>query len=140
MIYALPLRIIHLDDSFAFRKGVLSSCIQPFLTNHELIEFENGDEAYKFIKTEISGNKKIDLIITDINHYGLRGNELAKAIRLYEEQFKSSHRIPIIVLTMVEEKVHSELIANNIVDAYLSKSASVEDVISCIQKLLVSDN
>jgi two-component system chemotaxis response regulator CheV len=136
MIYTSPARIIHLDDHILFRNGLSSSCIWPFFTNAELIEFANGDEAYEFIKTEIKANKKIDLIITDINHPGLKGDELVKGIRLYEELSNSSIRIPILIISMVGEKNFPELRENKIVFDYLSKATEVESIVNCLEEIL----
>lgn len=138
MIYTSPARIIHLDDHAIFRDGLSSGCIWPFFTNPELIEFSNGDEAYDFIKTEIKANKKIDLIITDINHPGLRGNQFVKAVRYYEGLSNSSIHIPIIILSMVDETYFPELRANKIVDAYLTKATEVEDIMDCFKNILFS--
>lgn len=132
-------RIIHLDDHSIFRDGLSKSCIQPFFTNAELIGFSNGDEAYDFIKNEITANRKIDLIITDINHPGLKGNELAKAIRDYERLSDNPIHIPILIISMVEEKNFPELRANKVVDAYLTKATEVEDIIVCIETILHLD-
>ncbi|MBK9485677.1 MAG: hypothetical protein IPO01_10845 [Chitinophagaceae bacterium] len=77
---------------------------QPVFTNPELIEFSDGDEANDFIENELSANRKINLIITDINHPGLKGNELAKAVRNYEKLSDNSIHI-ISIISMVEEKI-----------------------------------
>ena len=139
MTYASLSRIIHLDDHSLFRDGVLKYCIKPFFTNPDVIEFSNGDEAYKFIMDEIEANKKIDLIITDINHPGLKGNEFVKAVRYYENLFNSSMHIPIIILSMVEETYFPELIVNKIVDGYLPKTTEVKDIIVCMETILQLD-
>ena len=135
MIYTSPARIIHLDDHVIFRDGLSRSCIWPFFTNPELIEFSNGDEAYDFIKNEINVNKKIDLIITDINHPGLMGNEFVKAVRDYERLSDNPTHIPILIISMVEEKNFPELRANKVVDAYLTKATEVEDIMLCLKNI-----
>lgn len=132
------LRIIVLDDHKIFRSAVAAYCILPFFENIELIEFENGDVANAFIQKEINEESRIDLVLTDINHPGMRGQELVKSIRHYEGVSGSKTRIPIIILTMVDESRHPELIADKMVDRYLTKSAEPEDIIDCIEEILYS--
>jgi len=129
-------RILVLDDHKLFRKAVTDHCIRLFFKNIELIEFENGDDAYEFIKNEIHNKSKIDLFITDINHPGLRGQELVKSIRFDEGLSGNLTRIPIIMLTMVDETRYPELVANNIVNYYLTKATEVEGIIDCIEEIL----
>lgn len=131
-----PLRVVYLDDHKLFRGTVVNYCIKPFFKNMDIIEFENGDDTYDFIKTEIGNNNKIDLIITDINHPGLRGQELVKYIRFHEGLSVSSKRIPIIMLTMVDETRYPELVEDKIVDSYLSKATEPEDIIDCMEEIL----
>jgi len=102
----------------------------------DIIEFENGDNAFDFIKNEINGEKKIDLIISDINHPGLRGQELAKSIRFQEALSGNPTRIPIMILSMVDETRYPELVADNIVDSYLTKATEPETIIDCMEEIL----
>jgi len=133
---ASPFRILILDDHKLFRKAVTDYCIRPFFKNVELIEFENGDDAYAFIKNEISNKSMIDLFITDINHPGIRGQDLVKAIRQYESMYGKPSRIPIMMLTMVDETRYPELVANKMVDSYLTKATEPEDIIDCMEEIL----
>lgn len=131
-----PFRILLLDDHKVFRHGLIDYCIRLFFKNIELIEFENGDEAHEFIKNEINNKSKIDLFITDINHPGIRGHELVKSIRFQEVLSGTSTRIPIMILSMVDETRYPELVADNIVDSYLTKATEPEDIIDCMEEIL----
>ena len=131
-----PFRILILDDHRVFRHGLIDYCIKLFFKNIELIEFENGDEAYEFIKNEISSKSKIDLFITDINHPGLRGQELVKSIRFYEGLSATPNRIPIIILSMVDESRYPELVEDKIIDSYLTKATEPEIIIDCMEEIL----
>lgn len=105
----------------------------------DIIEFENGDAAYEFIRQEINEKHKIDLIISDINHPGIRGQELVKSIRFHEGLCASPIHIPIIMLTMVDETHYPELLENNIVDHYFTKATEPEDIIDCIEEILYNN-
>ena len=131
-----PFRILVLDDHKVFRTGLIDYCIRLFFKNIDLIEFQNGDDAYEFIKNEINNNSKIDLFITDINHPGMRGQELVKSIRYYESLSGDKIRIPIIILTMVDKTRYPELIADKIVDHYLTKTTEPEDITDCMEEIL----
>ena len=136
---SFPFRILILDDHKLFRKAFTDYCIRPFFKNVDLIEFENGDEACDFIKNEIYHNNRIDLFITDINHPGLRGQELVKSIRFYEGLSVKTLRIPIIMLTMVAEGRYSELVANKMIERYFTKVAEPEDIIDCMEGILYNN-
>lgn len=131
-----PLRILVLDDHVLFRQAITAYCILPFFSNINLIEFGNGDKADAFIKNEIDNKNRIDLIITDINHPGMRGQDLVKSIRYYESLSCNQIRIPIIILTMVNETCYPELITDKMVDHYLTKATEPEDIIDCMEEIL----
>ncbi|MBL0200347.1 MAG: response regulator transcription factor [Chitinophagaceae bacterium] len=128
--------ILVLDDHKVFRTGLIDYCIRLFFRNISLVEFENGDDADAFIKKDLNDKNRIDLIITDINHPGMRGQELVKSIRYNESLSGNKTRIPIIILTMVEEIRYPELIEDKIVEYYLTKSTEPEDIIDCMEEIL----
>lgn len=134
-----PARLIYLDDHFLFRNGLTDSCIRPFFPDLDLIEFANGDDADEFIRRQITGNNKIDLIITDILHPGLPGNELVKRVRFYEEKYNSKFRIPIVILSMVPETRFPDLMSDKIIDVYLAKCTEIDDIIMCLEDLLTTN-
>lgn len=129
-------RVIFIDDHILFRNGVIDQILRPLFISSDIIEIENGDNACDFIENEIKNKNKIDLIITDILHPGLTGNELVKHIRFYERQYNNKLRIPIIVLSMVPQTSYPELMADEIIDAYLSKGDKAEDIIMCLEGIL----
>ena len=132
---AAPLRIVYLDDHTLYRRSLTDYCIKPFFTNIELIDFTDGNTAINFISNQLREDNKLNLIISDINHPGLKGNELAFKIRYYENLYKR-FRTPIMILSMVDEMYCPELKTKNIVDGFLSKAAEIEDVIDCLEELL----
>lgn len=131
-----PRRVIYLDDHALFRSAVIDHCIKPFFSNVQVKEFSDGNEAIEHIKNELRSNCRIDLIITDINHPGLRGQELVKSIRFQEVLSCNPTRIPIIILSMVDETRYPELLADNLVDSYLTKATEPEDIIDCMEDIL----
>ena len=134
--FAPPYSILVLDDHKLFRSAITDYCIRPFFKNINLIEFENGDDAFAFIKNEINNKNKIDLLITDINHPGLRGQELVKSIRFHEGLSATPNRIPIMILSMVDESRYPELIAHKMVDHFLTKATEPEEIIDCMEGIL----
>lgn len=128
-------RIILLDDHRLFREGLIN-CIRPFFKFVEILTFRNGDRALAYLQNQISENKIVDLFITDISHPGLHGNELVKQLRIYEKQFNSIHKTPILIISMVDETAYPELMAEKIVNAYLTKASEVDVIIDCLENLL----
>ena len=133
---ASPFRVLYLDDHSLFRGAVVDSCMKPFFTNMDITEFDNGDDAYEFIVQEINDKHRIDLIITDINHPGMRGHELVRAVRLAEKMEDSTARIPIIVLTMVNVENYPQLITDKLIDHYFTKTTEPEDIIEGVEESL----
>jgi DNA-binding NarL/FixJ family response regulator len=129
-------RIILLDDHLLFRDGLISYCIRPFFNNIEVLPFRNGDHAFEYLKEQIRENNYVDLFITDINHPGVRGNELVMKLRVYERQFNRNRQIPILILSMVDETTYPELIDEKMVDAYLTKASEAEVIVDCLEELL----
>lgn len=130
--------IVCLDDHQLFRVAVLEYCIKPFFPVAKLEIQTNGDDAYAYIKKQIDLNNRIDLFITDINHPGLRGDELIKRIRQHEKERNCSFRIPIVVITMMSHAFVPGLVSAgmDMVDCYFSKTAEANEIVDGIEELL----
>lgn len=129
-------RIVLLDDHVLFRNGLIKSCIRPFFENIHLEEFDDGDIALEFIKNELQLYSNIDLIITDINHPGAKGNNFVEAVRSYEALYNSHCRIPILIISMVESSCFPDLLSNNIIDQYISKATEATFIVNCLRRYL----
>lgn len=131
-----PLKIIHVDDHKLFHNGLLT-CITPFFPKAKITQIMNGTEALKYIEDEIDQENHIDLIVTDINHPGLRGDELIKKIRYYENLFRLPH-IPIVVLTMVGEENLQHICGPgvNLITKYFSKASEADEIIETLEDIL----
>ena len=129
------IRIIHLDDHKLFRVA-LSSCLLPIFQNLELLDFENGNDAFDFIKEEIKNGQQIDLIVTDITHPGLTGNEFVARIRKYEASCKVKKNIPIVILSMTPNDFTMNLVVNKNIDAYLIKDIEASELIECLENII----
>ena len=95
------LKILHLDDHIIFSKG-LSNCIYKKFPNAIIKYIQHGDEALEYVSYCLDNNEPLDLIITDINHPGLDGIKFSKAVR--EKEKDKEHKIPILYITMVDDK------------------------------------
>jgi len=134
--YKRRINIIHIDDHILFSKG-LRDCIIPFFPKANIKNIINGTEALRFIENELDNENHIDIIITDINHPGLRGDELIKKIRFYEDLFRHP-RIPIIVLTMVGEENMQHICGPGVslITKYFSKASEVDEIIETLEDIL----
>ncbi|HTN06700.1 hypothetical protein [Agriterribacter sp.] len=130
--------IVYLDDHKLFSNGLFELCIKPFFPLANVTILANGDDAYAYIKSQIDGNNRIDLFITDINHPGLKGDVLIKMIRQYEKEKDCDFRIPIVVITMMVYAFVPELVAAgmDMVDCYFSKMAEAYEIVDGIEELL----
>jgi len=131
-----PARIVYLDDHQLFRNGLADQCIRPFFKDTEIIQFSDGNLAWNFIKSELNSGKKIDLVITDINHPGIKGNQLVEFIREQENVEKKEKPVPIMIISMVAVSYFPDLLSKNKVNCYVCKSAEIEEVIDCLEEIL----
>lgn len=92
---------------------------------YEVISAGDGLEA---IKSAVSVD--IDLVVTDAVMPNLDGNELC---RFFRSSPRLSH-IPIVLLSALERREDLEADA---IDAFLSKPVSPDDLLKCINSLLV---
>lgn len=130
------LRFVHVDDHQLFSKG-FDTLVRPFFPKLEIIHIQNGTEALHYIENAIDEEKAIDLIVTDINHPGLRGDEMIKKIRFYEDLFRLP-RIPIVVLTMVGEENLQHICGPGIdlISKYFSKASEADEIIETLEDIL----
>lgn len=75
-----PLRIILLDDVPEVRESI-RTIIHAHWVDAEIVECENGDEAWKIIQ-----ESPPDLLITDHSHPGLLGEEILKRLAAAHSQ------------------------------------------------------
>ena len=130
--------MVCLDDHKLFSTAVAEYCIKPFFPLAKLEILTNGDDAYRYIKSQIDHNNHVDLFITDINHPGLRGDVLIRMIRQYEKEKRCALRIPVMVITMMSYAFVPELVAAgmDMVDFYFSKTAEAYEIVDGIESLL----
>ena len=132
------IKIVYLDDHLLFSTAMSQQCIYPYFPNASLIQFTNGNSAHDYLKNAIKSHDKIDLFITDINHLGMQGDCLSHAIRSYKRTFASPFKIPILIVSMAAENEESLYFDNSgtVIQKYLTKAASVEEIVHSIQELL----
>jgi len=128
--------ILHLDDHKLFAKG-LENCILPFFPLADIINIKDGHRALRFMKDIITDKSRIDLIITDINHPGLKGDEFLVQLRQFEYKMKVP-RTPAIVLSFVDAANMPQLCRPglNMVDRYFSKAAEMEDIVDALEDIM----
>lgn len=125
-----------MDDHQLFRRGVFDFCIHPMFPNAEVLDFANGDEAFAYLSKGILEDDLPDLLITDVNHPGMRGDALVKSIRQAESDHCSLRPIPIIVLTFCDQVYAPLLKPGKNVDEYFCKSVTEEDLSAAIRRAL----
>ncbi len=138
-VYNRYKKIVYLDDHRLIRMGVIEHCIKPMFSNVQVTEIEDGAVALDFIIQHVGLGEKIDLFITDINHPGLSGIEVSKAIRENERLTVSTHRIPIIIISMSENPRLPELKMENIIDAYFCKADEPDLIMEKMEELLLME-
>jgi len=137
-ISLVEFKIVYLDDHLLFSNAMTKQCIYPYFPNACFIQFTNGDRAYDYLENAIKAHNKIDLFITDINHPGIQGDYLAHFIRTHEKTSASPFVIPILVVSMVADNEESVYFDNSgtVIQKYLTKAATVEEIVYSIMELL----
>ena len=128
------LSIVHLDDHKLFAQGLQNGII-PFFPLANIINIQNGDEALAFMKGNIIDKRIIDLILTDINHPGLKGGEFLQKLREFETKMNVP-RTPAIIVSMVEARYVPQLAIRNIADHYFSKADEIEDIVEAMEDIV----
>lgn len=86
-------RIVVLDDVSEVRESI-RIIIQAGLADAEIVECENGNEAWKIIQ-----ESPTDLLISDLTHPGLRGEELS-------QRLADGHpNLPMLVISAVQREL-----------------------------------
>ena len=133
LINVQPLQILHLDDHKIFADGLVNA-VRKWFPNAVFKNILNGDEALAYVKTILVLNKRLDLIVTDINHPGLHGIEFATEVRIIEKAF--GRRTPILFITMVDDDYTREKAENIPLVKYVTKTTSPEDISLAINELV----
>ncbi len=94
------IRILHLDDHLLYVRGV-AMVIHKKFPNAIFKNFQDGSIALEYVIKNLEKGNEIDLIITDINHSGLRGIEFCNAVREKEKPYHVI--IPILFITMLDD-------------------------------------
>jgi len=127
--------ILHLDDHKIFFDGI-SGVLKKEFPNLSLHHIENGNEALQYVADCLNDKKTIDLIITDIIHPGIDGIEFAKAVRELENH--SNNKIPILFITMIDNKGFQQKAKAIEQVKYLLKNAQGKEIIAAINDLLIT--
>lgn len=92
---ARRVRIVLLDDVPEVRESI-RTIIHAQWPDAEIVECENGDEAWK-----INQESPPDLLISDLTHPGLRGDELS-------QRLANAHpKLPVLVISAFQQGLDS---------------------------------
>jgi DNA-binding response OmpR family regulator len=117
-------RILIADDSRAVRQ-LLRMVIQRQL-DCELIEAEDGQEAYEKLKAD-----EYDILITDINMPRMNGLSLIGRVRN-----ELNMRIPIVIVTTMGHEEDRDAGLNLGADTYITKPINATHLVSTVNDLL----
>ena len=128
-----PINIFWLEDHKIFFDGA-SQCILKKFPNAIFNNIQNGDEALQYLINYNYKSILIDLIITDHNHPGKKGIDFAKAIRQLE--IDKINKIPILFITMVDDRNFVKDIEDIHLAKHLTKTTSCEEIIFTINNII----
>lgn len=128
------LRIFHIDDHQLFSNS-FKKVVEESYPNAELYSFINSDKALAYIMGDLKRDKIVDVIVTDYTHHGINAIEFAQLLAILKNEHKVD--IPVVLLTMKQEneEIQSAITSGHI-DAYVSKSASTDELIHALENLL----
>lgn len=126
------MQIIHLDDHKIFREGI-KTCIQKAYPDIIFQEFSDNQNALRYINTCFQNSHRINLIITDYNHFGNDGLEFAMDIRKLEKVY--GLKTPIMLLSMTDDEVLRTATRDGLFDVYFTKAVECSQIINFINTL-----
>ncbi len=130
-------KIVHLDDHKLFTTAVWNT-IQPNFPDVSYMAFNNTDEAFYYLISNLFNKHRIDLLITDLSHPGLDGYEFSKAIRSFENT-SGGPPIPILLLTFHSDNTSPIIkrgLNEKVFDKYLRKDSTSEELIDYIRSVI----
>ena len=131
-----PLNIIYLEDQELFSRAI-KDIILAYFPKALIRNIKNGDEALELVKRELEQQKKIDLIITDINHPGLPGYKFVYEMRELQKLHKVDG-IPCIILSMVSLEDNPGIAHAGffMADRYFTKTVEPDFFIEAVEELI----
>ena len=130
------MNIIYLEDQEMFYRAI-KDIIMWYFPKAVIRHIKNGDEALEMVTQEILQQKKIDLIITDINHPGLPGYKFVYEMRELQKLHKLEP-IPCIILSMVSLEDYPGVAHAGffMADKYFTKDVEAELIVEAIEDLI----
>ena len=117
-------RVLIVEDDENIRQ-LLKLTLASF--NYELIDFENGKDAYDYLQ-----DNKVDLAILDLMLPGMNGYDILKFIR----SKASLKDLPVIILSAKDKELDKIMGLDLGADDYLTKPFSVLELAARIRSLL----
>lgn len=115
-------RVLLAEDDRALRR-FLQIVLER--AGYKVIPASDGLEAMK-----LALSTQIDIVVTDATMPNLSGHEFCRFLR----NSQTLAHLPVILLSALERKDPNE--NAELVDAFLAKPVSGEDLVACIEKLL----
>ena len=114
-------RVLIVEDDENIRQ-LLKLTLASF--NYELVDFENGKDAYDYLQ-----NNKVDLAILDLMLPGMNGYDILKFIR----SKATLKDLPVIILSAKDKELDKIMGLDLGADDYLTKPFSVEELLARIR-------
>jgi len=105
--------------------------LQEYLPKLQTEGFDNNEQALEFIENCLINKRRIDFVITDVNHPGENGVVFAKKFRVLARAYNV--RIPLIVISMVTENLNNSP-EKDLFDVRFGKDATLEEIISSLEQ------
>lgn len=129
------LYVAHIDEHKLISK-VLKKSLEmkaPGLVIHSFTDFRNANNA---LHRRLKARKNVDLVITNFRHAESDGLQLCRQLHCEEETQKREH-IPVMLLTLdsFAEADLTPLYKSRVIDACMSKTENVDDILEAIRNL-----
>ena len=117
-------RVLIVEDDENIRQ-LLKLTLASF--NYELVDFENGKDAYDYLQ-----NNKVDLAILDLMLPGMNGYDILKFIR----SKATLKDLPVIILSAKDKELDKIMGLDLGADDYLTKPFDMDELIARIVSLI----
>ncbi|HUR09990.1 MAG TPA: response regulator [Flavitalea sp.] len=124
-------KTILLVDDDADDRMLFTAAFTEAKTDHELIEFENGEQLFQYLDEKIPNTPR--LIVMDSHMQKIDGEEACRKLK----NNKNFARIPVIVYSGTSSSFQQEPVLKWGANAYVQKPSSYEKTVEIVKSILL---
>lgn len=122
------MKILILDDSKTIRKLIMMSLVSNGFAEENIVDFENGYDAIKYLNT----NHDVRLMFLDIEMPGMDGLEFIKVTKSYVK----THKIKVIIVSGTPNKIKIKTALEHGAEKFIPKPVNPQSLMHLLRPIL----